>query len=477
MSVHRYTQLTYTESNEHLENPNRGFVLQNSGKALSFSPLTVEDLNEYREEYGLTVHWRQYVLDRFRKRGLTTSFMKKIRADMEVVRSAKFTIVLRFMYTDAMPRNKKAPYGDATKDWMIDHIDQLTPIFTDYEDVIDVVQAGFIGVWGEWYYTTHFGDPAVYDPLTLQQWKDRGEVLEALLNSIPNSISVQVRTPKFKRMIFDTVATTEEEMKKHGNKSRIGHHNDCFLASSTDFGTYDDKSVEYPYMQADTKYTVMGGETCALSADAPKSRYKCPTATKELRELHFSYLNQDYHEDVINSWKKDGCFDDIHRHLGYRLVLKKAILPNRLYQGGKFCFYLQLMNMGYAAPIKQKTVNIMLRDKTSGDLYSVGLKYDLKTWVPGNAIIVHNAVYVPKDLPTGAYEMLLAIKDAVSPDSSDYNILLANTNGVPERKKGLNNLKHDVTVGDNTEAGSSSCPQLKWADPQSESVYNRVHVM
>ena len=31
---------------------------------------------------------------------------------------------------------------------MIDHIDQLTSIFSDYEDVIDVVQAGLIGVWG-----------------------------------------------------------------------------------------------------------------------------------------------------------------------------------------------------------------------------------------------------------------------------------------------------------------------------------------
>ena len=44
-------------------------------------------------------------------------------------------------------------------------------------------------------------------------------------------------------------------------------------------------------------------------------------------------------------------------------------------------------------------------------------------------------------------QMLLAIKDVVDEDSSDYNILLANTNGVPEKKKGLNNLKHDVTVG------------------------------
>ena len=51
-----------------------------------------------------------------------------------------------------------------------------------------------------------------------------------------------------------------------------GHHNDCFLASSTDFGTYDDKSVEYPYLKDDTKYTVMGGETCAVSADEPLDR-------------------------------------------------------------------------------------------------------------------------------------------------------------------------------------------------------------
>ena len=41
-----------------------------------------------------------------------------------------------------------APYGDATKEWMLRHIEQLSPIFSEFEDVIDVVQAGFIGVWG-----------------------------------------------------------------------------------------------------------------------------------------------------------------------------------------------------------------------------------------------------------------------------------------------------------------------------------------
>ena len=45
----------------------------------------------------------------------------------------------------------------------------------------------------------------------------------------------------------------------------IGHHNDCFLASDTDFGTYVDVTTEYPYLEQDTTYVSMGGETCALN--------------------------------------------------------------------------------------------------------------------------------------------------------------------------------------------------------------------
>ena len=44
-------------------------------------------------------------------------------------------------------------------------------------------------------------------------------------------------------------------------------------------------------------------------------------------------------------------------------------------------------------------------------------------------------------------QVLLAIKDKLSPTLSDYSILLANDDNVPELKRGLNNLKHDVTVG------------------------------
>ena len=44
-----------------------------------------------------------------------------------------------------------------------------------------------------------------------------------------------------------------------------GEHNDCFLASDTDFGTYTNKEEELSYMAQDNLFCVQGGETCALT--------------------------------------------------------------------------------------------------------------------------------------------------------------------------------------------------------------------
>ena len=43
-------------------------------------------------------------------------------------------------------------------------------------------------------------------------------------------------------------------------------------------------------------------------------------------------------------------------------------------------------------------------------------------------------------------QVMLGIKDKLSPLVSDYNILLAINNAIAERKKGLTSLNHDVTV-------------------------------
>jgi len=49
-----------------------------------------------------------------------------------------------------------------------------------------------ITVVGEWYYTTHFGDPTAdgFDGLTAANWQDRKDLVSALLDAIPSSMLV-----------------------------------------------------------------------------------------------------------------------------------------------------------------------------------------------------------------------------------------------------------------------------------------------
>lgn len=63
----------------------------------------MSELESDREESVVMMHWRQYVLDNFVSSDISQEFLDKIRADLDVVRTAKFTIIVRFMYADDMP--------------------------------------------------------------------------------------------------------------------------------------------------------------------------------------------------------------------------------------------------------------------------------------------------------------------------------------------------------------------------------------
>ena len=53
-------------------------------------------------------------------------------------------------------------------------------------------------------------------------------------------------------------------------------------------------------------------------------RHLCSNVLTEMRELHYSYLNQGFQADVLDIWKEDGCYENFHREMGYRLVLKSV---------------------------------------------------------------------------------------------------------------------------------------------------------
>ncbi|MEB0288880.1 DUF4874 domain-containing protein, partial [Cryobacterium sp. 10S3] len=69
-------------------------------------------------------------------------------------------------------------------------------------DVIACVQLGFIGTWGEQYYSDFFGDAspnAAQGKLLDQNWKDRIEVIKAMLDAVPADRMIQLRYPQLKQ--------------------------------------------------------------------------------------------------------------------------------------------------------------------------------------------------------------------------------------------------------------------------------------
>jgi hypothetical protein len=91
---------------------------------------------------------------------------------------------------------------DATKATMLSHILQLKPLLIANSDIIAVMQAGFIGAWGEWYSTSQaeFGGYGYNQTdLTSANIQHRKDLLNAILNALPSNRAVQVRYPAFKK--------------------------------------------------------------------------------------------------------------------------------------------------------------------------------------------------------------------------------------------------------------------------------------
>ncbi|XP_066294129.1 uncharacterized protein [Branchiostoma lanceolatum] len=440
---------TYSSSDDDLTNPERGWWKYASTEASHFHVLTASQLRRYRSE-GHTLIFRYYVLDLFVHSDISAVFLTNLQADLDNARQAGVKIIPRFCYTETSGDSDDASLSQALR-----HLNQMKPYLQANGDVIAVVQAGFIGTWGEWYYSDSFstqdsdGDPVL---VTDNDWAKRRTLMDAILDAVPNDRMVQVRTMKYKRRLTDDDSPlTDSEAHSGSKKARIGHHNDCFLASDRDWGTFENLAADYAYLSADTTYTVMGGETC--NYNPPRS--SCVKAEEELALFHWSYLNPSYHPDVTGEWKQQGCFNRIGRHLGYRLELVSGTYRSAVPQGGTFCGRLEIRNVGYAAPFNPRQVRIVLQKDSNIVTSLVVTGVDPRDWHPDTLHSVPISVQLPSNVASGSYQVFLWLSDP-SPTISDrpeFSILLANT-GVPDPLTGLNNLGHTLQV---QPSSSASC--------------------
>ncbi|XP_033728260.1 uncharacterized protein LOC117317552 [Pecten maximus] len=456
-----YSHLSYQPLTTQLQNPGRGWTEEYSISATNFDPVQLIQLDSLRLTTGSTLVHRHYTLEDFKTTIISQDFLKKVEQDFITIKEAGFMVVLRFSYKKGLMG--EGTYGDATLEYIKIHTAQLKSLLTNYQGIILVFQVGFIGTWGEWFYTDHFGYPS---PLNPQNYRDRREVIESVLDAVPDSVQVQLRAPIFKREIYGYQPTSITDFftyKKPSQKSRIGHHNDCFLADSIDRGTYSNYNVEFNYLREDTKNVIMGGETCSL--DTTDERHVCPNAEIELEALHYTFLSQSYNKEVLANWTTEGCYGLFGVKLGYTMALVESVLPNTVIRGGELSYYMLLRNNGWAAPAKTMNVYLVLMSSTNG-IYKVPIETNTRLWMPNEDIFLRGSAKVPTSVTPASYQMWLAIGDKQLTEESDYYVLLAN-NMVPSPDMGLNNLTHPITVIEGKPVISSDCPRFEpWNPPQ-----------
>ena len=428
-------KVEYKESDEAFINPERGFYNYNSFSTQDNNILTAAQVKTNRSA-GRSLMLNLYYLYDFRDKPISAEFLQRIETNMKALREGGGKCVLRFAYSD----NEENQPWDAPLDLVLQHIEQLKPYLTDYADVIYTVEAGFVGVWGEWYYTDNF----VMNPETPQDYAPRKNVLEALLNALPKERMVCVRTPSYKLNCFnlnyaDTITLAKAYNESH--LSRLGSHNDCFLASSNDVGTFNN-SQERTFWESETKYTVMGGETCGLS-----SYSACENAILQMEKYHWSYLNSDYHPAVLSDWKMKGCLDEITKRMGYRFVLTQGEFSKNPQAGKTLNMKLKIKNTGFASPVNPRTVELVLVSKTdANEVYKMKLETDPRKWFAGKEHSLDITYTLPAQTKGKEYIIYLNLPDPSSTLSErpEYSIRIANQE-MWEASAGYNKI-HTVLI-------------------------------
>ncbi|MFJ4036454.1 DUF4832 domain-containing protein [Microbacterium sp. NPDC090007] len=438
------TVVSYAEDPGIIANPGRGWYHHTETHSFSdgsgWTPLDPGELIRMRGE-GVTQVLRVVYLERYVDADLDAVVLSALESDFATARAAGVSVILRFAYVQGGDGPYDPPYGDAPPERVLAHISQLTPVLRRNADVIEVVQQGFIGLWGEGYFTDHFvADPAEPGTVTDADWAERNRVVAALLAALPPDRMLQVRTMLAKQRALGTPSGTagalaDAQAYDGSEAARIGHHDDCFLASPDDFGTFlsDPLSLDQDYLAQDSRFVPTGGETCAVNA--PRSLW--PSARAELQRYHYSFLNRDYDADVLASWGPDGI-DEAARRLGYRFVLESS----RVVDGAEASVSITLRNDGWAAPYNPRPVQLALTG--AGGSVVVPLDVDARTWAPGREI----ELTVPlRGVDPGQYRVSLFLPAPEASIAGDPRFAIRAANlGTWDAATGRNDLGQVVRV-------------------------------
>ncbi|MDX2003814.1 MAG: DUF4832 domain-containing protein, partial [Meiothermus sp.] len=427
--------VTYSESDENIINPERGFRSGwQIGHNIGSTALAFVDLPGQRAK-GYSMIQAYVSLQNYKNRSIDSTYFDNLRARFIAVRSAGLKVSLRFWYSWSETE------ADAPLNVVLGHIQQLTPLLREFSDVIAVLQGGFIGAWGEW----HASSNGLTSPANQQS------IFNALVAALPTDRKIQLRTVAILRQ-FAPAGITETQAASDPVLSRIGHNNDCLFLNQSDAGTYawenPQRDLDRAYLGGFTRFIPVGGEMCSDVPTSGYDPYDRRTASGQLAELerfNWSWLADDF--GSLAQWQTWGIYNTIRNRLGYRLVLLQSTALGQIRLTDRLQLSFQVANRGFAAPFNPRPVRLVLRNTATQQVFTLSLNTDPRRWYAGTTQTVTLDQPLPAGIPTGTYALFLHLPDAYATLAGrpEYAIRLANLN-LWEANTGYNSLGRTLQI-------------------------------
>ncbi|CAN5348426.1 hypothetical protein BH09PSE5_BH09PSE5_19050 [soil metagenome] len=393
---------TFASTTLNMPNPERGFYGWTSDY---FQNLTAANLTNLRDSQGLRLTLGLINLSAYKTTAIPQSFLDTLTAKFAMLRSNGVKVVLRPVY------NYDSSGADGSVAQIQAHAAQLAPLFTANADVIAYFQAGFIGAWGEWH------DSASGNTSDA----NKAAIRDAVLAGIPASHPVQFRYPYDIIKWFPTALSSANAF--DGSKqARSATHNDCFMSSDNDVGTYQSNALtnnpQREYTKKITEYTPFGGETC--SGFSP-TRQTCAQIIAEGPAYHLAYLNINFYTAFMTQWKAEGCYDQVARQMGYRLQLDQLAHPASAARNTTVSVDIDLHNVGWSRIFSARKLVVTLKHKTTGALITGTSTVDMRQ-LPSQASASTRAavqVTIPSGATTGDYAVSVSLPDVYTTTAAD----------------------------------------------------------
>lgn len=354
-------QLDYTESLEKINNPDQGFYrpvyVRVTEDGAAFNKNIINDTTQlYHLRGDISAFSKEVNGDA--DKPLTDGALDGIKSVLDLLKERQKNAVVRFCYD---PSYNGAKDKEPRPDIILRHIEQLCTVLNGYETTVTAIEAGLVGPWGE----MHSSAIANKENIT--------PIIDKLLSCTQN-LPVLVRTPK---MIYNYLGITEAEAEnfvipKESKAYRLGIFNDGYLGSSSDLGTYTNRGRDISFLANQTGHLPYGGEVVVPSSDL----HDIDKCTPEMFKINLSYLNIEWHYDVIDKWKSStysaACGDDalyygrsaftyIENRMGYRFVVRDSTFK---YKSGKAPLEIRLNieNVGFGNMTKEKKAKLIFTD-------------------------------------------------------------------------------------------------------------------